>query len=253
MVTRPDAEDPIHAADRAAHRGAGNSPDWTSGGIAFRRAAPHSSNDALRMNRDRRGEQSRNRGKLQNFSHFDLQIAQGRQLCLLASADQRAGRLPQPENAPHDDSIDHLNNPACSWIDQNWRFIDNRVAVAGGNAIFPRHRVIGHSGGRQDHANPRILAVTIRGAVFAYHIVVKARDFIDAQQAANPARDTSNDATDRATNGAAYGTAFGRAAFRTGGNALSLDRERRGKQSRDHGYSEFSLHRISPYPPRLPG
>ncbi len=76
MVTRPDAEDPIHAADRAAHRGAGNSTNWTGGGIAFRRAAPHSSNDALSMNRDRRGEQSRNRGNLQNFSHFDLQITQ---------------------------------------------------------------------------------------------------------------------------------------------------------------------------------
>ena len=73
MVTRPDAEDPVHPADRAAHRGAGDSANRTRGGIAFRRAAPHSSNNALSMNRDRRGEQSRNRGKLQNFSHFDLQ------------------------------------------------------------------------------------------------------------------------------------------------------------------------------------
>jgi hypothetical protein len=73
MVTRPDAECPVHSADRAAHRAAGDSTKWTGGGIAFRRAALHSSNNALSMNRDRRGEQSRNRGKLQNFQHFDLQ------------------------------------------------------------------------------------------------------------------------------------------------------------------------------------
>jgi hypothetical protein len=74
MVTRPDAECPVDTADRAAHRAAGDSAKWTGGGIAFRRAAPHSSNNALSMNRDWRGEQSRNRGKLQNFQHFDLQI-----------------------------------------------------------------------------------------------------------------------------------------------------------------------------------
>ena len=67
MVTRPDAEDPVHLPDRAAHRGAGDRADWTGGGIAFRRAALHSSNNALSMNRDRRGEQSRNRGNLQNI------------------------------------------------------------------------------------------------------------------------------------------------------------------------------------------
>jgi hypothetical protein len=73
MVTRVDAECPVHSADRAAHRAAGDSTKWTGGGIAFRRAALHSSNNALSMNRDRCGEQSRNRGKLQNFQHFDLQ------------------------------------------------------------------------------------------------------------------------------------------------------------------------------------
>jgi hypothetical protein len=78
--------------------------------------------------------------------------------------------------------------------------------------------------------------------VFAYHVVVKARAFIDAQQAANPARDTANHAADRATHWAAYGAAFGCATFRTGGNALRLHREWRGEQSRNHGYSEFFLH-----------
>jgi hypothetical protein len=34
----------------------------------------------LSVNRDRRDEQSRNRGKLQNFYHFDLQITQSRHL-----------------------------------------------------------------------------------------------------------------------------------------------------------------------------
>jgi hypothetical protein len=72
MVTRPDAKYPVHPADRAAHRGAGDSTKWAGGGITLRRAALHSSNNALSMNRDRRGEQSRNRGKLQNFQHFDL-------------------------------------------------------------------------------------------------------------------------------------------------------------------------------------
>jgi hypothetical protein len=72
---------------------------------------------------------------------------------------------------------------------------------------------------------------------------MKARAFIGAQQAANPARDTANHAADRATHRPAYGAAFGCATFRTGGNALSLHRERRGEQSRDHGYSEFFLHR----------
>src|ERR1700730_9593464 len=82
MVTRPgvDAEYPVDTADRAAHRAAGDSANWTGSGIAFRRAALHSSNNALSMNRDRRGEQSRNRGKLQNFQHLYLQITQGRQL-----------------------------------------------------------------------------------------------------------------------------------------------------------------------------
>jgi hypothetical protein len=72
MVTRP-AECAIHPADCATHSAAGNSPKWTGGGIAFRRAALHSSNYTLSMNRDRRGEQSRNRGKLKYFQHLYLQ------------------------------------------------------------------------------------------------------------------------------------------------------------------------------------
>jgi hypothetical protein len=76
MVTRPDAEGAVHSADRATHRAPGDSTKWTGGGIACRRAALHSSNNALSMNRDRRGEQSRCRSKLQNFQHFDLQITQ---------------------------------------------------------------------------------------------------------------------------------------------------------------------------------
>jgi hypothetical protein len=57
---------------------------------------------------------------------------------------------------------------------------------------------------------------------------------IDAQQAA-----------DRATYGAAI------APRSTGGNALSLHRERRGDQSRNHGNSQFFP--VSPFLPRLPG
>jgi hypothetical protein len=67
MVTRVDAECPVHPADRAAHRAAGDRTNWTGGGISLRRAVLHSSNNALSMNRDRRDEQTRNRGNLQNF------------------------------------------------------------------------------------------------------------------------------------------------------------------------------------------
>ena len=60
LVTRTDAERAVHAADRATQSAADNTPNWASGGSAFRGAALHASKNALRMNRDRRGEQSRN-------------------------------------------------------------------------------------------------------------------------------------------------------------------------------------------------
>src|ERR1700730_3319751 len=160
-------------------------------------------------------------------------------------SEETRGRSPWPGNAPAvHDSIDHLDHPACSWIDQNGPLVDDRVAVAGGNAIFAGHPVIGYSGGRQNHPDPRILAVAIRGTVLAYHVVVKARAFIDPQQPADPACNTAHHATDRATNGPAYGGPFGRATCRAAGNALGLGREGRGEESRDHGYSEFFLHRL---------
>jgi hypothetical protein len=97
MVTRVDAECPVHHADRAADRTSGDSTKWTGGGIAFRRAALHSSNNALSMNRDRRGEQSRNRGKLQNFQHFDLQDYKVETTSiLLGGAFAVAGKRPVP-------------------------------------------------------------------------------------------------------------------------------------------------------------
>jgi hypothetical protein len=74
MVTRPDTERAVHSADRAPHRAAGNSAHWTGSRAAFRRTALHSSNYTLSMNRDRRGEQSRNRSKLKYFQHFGLQV-----------------------------------------------------------------------------------------------------------------------------------------------------------------------------------
>ena len=80
--------------------------------------------------------------------------------------------------------------------------------------------------------------------MLAYHVVVRARAFIDAQEPTDPARNTANHAPNRATNGPAYGGAFGCATCRAAGNALSLGRERRGEESRDHGYSEFFLHRL---------
>jgi hypothetical protein len=155
-----------------------------------------------------------------------------------------AGRLAWPGNHPAvDDSIDYLNDSACPWLDQNRPLIDKRVAVAGGNAKFSRHPVIHYSGGRQDHSDPRILAVAIRGAVFAYHIFVKSRSLIDAQQAANSSRDAADDAADHATDRSTDVATFYGATCGTSGNALSLGRERRGEQSRNHGYSESFLHR----------
>ena len=40
MVTRPDAKYPVHPADRAAHRAAGDRTNWTGGGIALRGCIP---------------------------------------------------------------------------------------------------------------------------------------------------------------------------------------------------------------------
>ena len=60
LVTRTDAERAIHAADRATHSAADNTTNWASGGTAFCGAALHAPKNALRMNRDRRGEQGRN-------------------------------------------------------------------------------------------------------------------------------------------------------------------------------------------------
>jgi hypothetical protein len=73
MVTWPDAKRSVYAADGTSDRAADNTANRTGGRIAFRGTTFHSWNNALSMNRDRRGEQSRNRGKLQNFQHFDLQ------------------------------------------------------------------------------------------------------------------------------------------------------------------------------------
>jgi hypothetical protein len=64
MITRVDAERAVHPAHRATHRAAGDSAHWTGSRAAFRRAALHSSDYTLSMNRDRRGEQSHNRSKL---------------------------------------------------------------------------------------------------------------------------------------------------------------------------------------------
>lgn len=80
MVAWVDAEHPVDAADRAADRAADYSANRTGGGIAFRRSALHSSKNALSLNRNRDREQSRNRGKLQNFQHLYLQVTQSNPL-----------------------------------------------------------------------------------------------------------------------------------------------------------------------------
>jgi lysylphosphatidylglycerol synthetase-like protein (DUF2156 family) len=73
MVAWMDAERPVDAADRATDRAADYTANRTGGGIALRRSTLHSSNNALSLNRNRDREQSRNRGKLQNFQHLYLQ------------------------------------------------------------------------------------------------------------------------------------------------------------------------------------
>ena len=53
---RADAEYPVHAAGRAANRAADYTANWARGSIAYRRAALHSSENALGLGRERRGE-----------------------------------------------------------------------------------------------------------------------------------------------------------------------------------------------------
>jgi len=59
---RIDAKRSIHTAHRATDRTADNTANWTSDVITLRRAALHASDNALRVNRDWRGKQSRNHG-----------------------------------------------------------------------------------------------------------------------------------------------------------------------------------------------
>jgi hypothetical protein len=71
MVAWPwvDAEHPIHATGCTTDRAADNTANRASNGTAFRRAALHSSENALSMNRDWRGEQSRNHGYSEFIPH----------------------------------------------------------------------------------------------------------------------------------------------------------------------------------------
>jgi hypothetical protein len=68
------AERAIHAADRATHSAADNTTNWASGGSAFCGAALHASKNALRMNRDRRGEQAATPTTFSIFSIFTSKL-----------------------------------------------------------------------------------------------------------------------------------------------------------------------------------
>jgi hypothetical protein len=96
MVAWPwsDSERPIHAAHRATDRAADNTANWASGGIAFRRAALHSSKNALSMNRDWYGEQSRNHDYSKFFPHRLFSV-----LCVVPSCSANpwsSGIVPSP-------------------------------------------------------------------------------------------------------------------------------------------------------------
>jgi hypothetical protein len=66
---RVDAEYPVHAAGRGANRAADYTANWSRGSIAFRRAALHSSENALGLGRERRSEQSRDHGYSEFLPH----------------------------------------------------------------------------------------------------------------------------------------------------------------------------------------
>ena len=66
---RVDAEHPVHAAGRAANRTADYTANWARGSIAFRCAALHSSENALGLGCERRGEQSRDHGYSEFLPH----------------------------------------------------------------------------------------------------------------------------------------------------------------------------------------
>jgi hypothetical protein len=59
----------IHAAHRATDRATDNTAHWASGVTTLRRAALHASDNALRVNRDRRGKQSHNHGYSKFLPH----------------------------------------------------------------------------------------------------------------------------------------------------------------------------------------
>jgi len=66
---RIDAKRSIHTAHRATDRTADYPANRSSGVTTLRRAALHASNNALRVNRDRRGKQSHNHGYSKFLPH----------------------------------------------------------------------------------------------------------------------------------------------------------------------------------------
>ncbi len=65
----------------------------------------------------------------------------------------------------------------------------------------------------------------------------------DAKRPVDTTDGTADRATDNTANRTGRGIAFRRTTFHSWNNALSMSRDRRGEQSRNHGYSEFFLHR----------
>jgi hypothetical protein len=69
LIPRIDAKRAIHAAHRATDRTADYPANRSSGVTTLRRAALHASNNALRVNRERRGKQSHNHGYSKFLPH----------------------------------------------------------------------------------------------------------------------------------------------------------------------------------------
>lgn len=85
--------------------------------------------------------------------------------------------------------------------------------------------------------------IAISRAVLVHPMAMVAWPRVDAEYPVHAAGRAANRAADYTANWARGPIAFRRAALHASENALGLGRERRGEQSRDHGYSEFLPHR----------
>jgi hypothetical protein len=88
------AEHPIHATHSATDRTADNPANWASGVTTLRRAALHASKNALSVNRDWRGKQTRNNGYSKFLPHRLFSVLCGVPSC--STNPWPSGIVPSP-------------------------------------------------------------------------------------------------------------------------------------------------------------